>query len=104
MAHFAEIENGKVIRVIVAETKEWCETNLGGEWVQTSYNTRGGIHYSSNGQPDAGLPLNKNYAAINYNWDGIGFSPAKCHNEAILNNNTYLWVCNNPEHTKLLTE
>jgi hypothetical protein len=39
MAHFAEIDsNNKVIQVIVADTKEWCEDNLGGTWIQTSYN------------------------------------------------------------------
>jgi hypothetical protein len=37
MAHFAEIIDGKVARVIVAHTQEWCEKNLGGTWVQTSY-------------------------------------------------------------------
>jgi hypothetical protein len=39
MAHFAEIDSdNKVLRVIVADTKEWCEDNLGGTWIQTSYN------------------------------------------------------------------
>jgi hypothetical protein len=39
MAHFAEIDsNNKVLQVIVADTKEWCEENLGGTWIQTSYN------------------------------------------------------------------
>jgi hypothetical protein len=39
MAHFAEIDsNNKVLRVIVADTQEWCEDNLGGTWIQTSYN------------------------------------------------------------------
>jgi hypothetical protein len=33
---YAELDsNGKVIRVLVAESKEWCETNLGGTWVHT---------------------------------------------------------------------
>jgi hypothetical protein len=34
--NFAEIdENNKVIRVIIAESKEWCELNLKGTWVET---------------------------------------------------------------------
>jgi hypothetical protein len=37
MAHYAEIINGSVARVIVAKDQEWCEKNLGGTWVQTSY-------------------------------------------------------------------
>ena len=67
MAHFAEIGNDNtVLRVIVADTKEWCENNLGGTWVQTSYNTHGNQH------PE-GRPLHKNYAGIGYHWDGAGF-------------------------------
>jgi len=42
MAHYAKVENGVVTQVIVADSKEWCQANLGGEWVQTSYNTHGG--------------------------------------------------------------
>ena len=56
MAHFAEIVDGLVVRVIVADTKEWCDENLGGVWVQTSYNTVGGVHQLG------GEPLRKNYA------------------------------------------
>ena len=98
MAHFAQIENDKVVQVIVADSAEWCETNLGGTWIQTSYNTHGGIHYDQNGQPDNGVALNKNYAGIGYKWDGIGFCMPQCHQEAVLNPNTYIWSCSNPEH------
>lgn len=37
----AEIQNNIVIRVIVADSVEWCIENLGGEWVRTYYNTEG---------------------------------------------------------------
>lgn len=85
MAHFAEIDsNNKVIRVIVAETKEWCENNLGGVWIQTSYNTLGGQH------PE-GRPLHKNYAGIGYDWDGVGFSAPRPFQSWIKNSETYLW-------------
>lgn len=99
MAHYAQIENGVVTQVIVAHSKAWCEDALGGTWVQTSYNTRGGIHYGQDGQPDGGIALNKNYAGIGFNFDGTGFFPPKCHDEAQLNENTYLWDCSNPDHT-----
>lgn len=86
MAHFAEIDGeNKVVRVIVAETKEWCENNLGGTWVQTSYNTFGGEHKLG------GTPLNKNYAGIGYNWDGTGFFAPKPYASWSLNSDTYLW-------------
>ena len=40
--HYAEIDNSNtVLRVIVCDSKEWCEANLGGTWVRTYYNTSG---------------------------------------------------------------
>lgn len=36
MRLFAEIVDGIVARVIVAENAEWCESRLGGEWIETS--------------------------------------------------------------------
>lgn len=85
MAHFAEIDDDNtVIRVIVADTKEWCEQNLGGTWVQTSYNTHGNQH------PE-GRPLHKNYAGIGYVWDGIGFYAPQPYSSWTKNEETYLW-------------
>jgi hypothetical protein len=38
VSHFAELDpNNIVTQVIVADSQEWCEENLGGRWVQTSY-------------------------------------------------------------------
>lgn len=85
MAHFAEIDNNNiVIQVIVADNKEWCENNLGGTWIQTSYNTRGGQH------PE-GRPLHKNYAGIGFEWDGIGFFAPKPFPSWLFNSDTYIW-------------
>lgn len=85
MAHFAEIgADNKVVRVIVADTKEWCEANLGGTWIQTSYNTHAGEH------PE-GRPLHKNYAGIGYHWDGIGFFAPQPYPSWTKNTDTYLW-------------
>lgn len=41
--HYAEInpQTNEVLRVIVCDSKEWCESNLGGTWVRTFYNTEG---------------------------------------------------------------
>ena len=85
MAHFAEIDaDNRVARVIVADTKEWCEANLGGTWVQTSYNTHGGEH------PE-GRPLHKNYAGVGYHWDGVGFYAPQPFPSWTKNEQTYLW-------------
>jgi hypothetical protein len=85
MGHYAKVENGVVTQVIVADGPDWCEQNLGGEWIQTSYNTAGGVH--SNGK----LPIHKNYAGIGYTWDGIGFAAPQPFPSWILNADTYFW-------------
>lgn len=85
MAHFAKVVNGIVEQVIVADTKEWCEANLGGEWVQTSYNTYGNVHKLG------GTPLHKNYAGIGYSWDGTGFAAPQPYPSWSLDLYSYLW-------------
>jgi len=68
MSHFANIENGLVTNVIVAG-QEFVDGQEG-TWVQTSYNTRGGVHYAPNSsEPDNGVALRKNYAGIGYTYD-----------------------------------
>jgi hypothetical protein len=85
MAHFAKVVDGIVEQVIVADTKEWCEANLGGEWVQTSYNTKGNVHLLG------GTPLHKNYAGIGYSWDGEGFAGPQPYPSWSLDLFSYLW-------------
>ena len=71
MGHFAKVNNGVVEQVIVAEP-EFFDTFVDsspGQWIQTSYNTRGGVHYGQDGQPDGGVALRKNYAGIGFSYD-----------------------------------
>lgn len=71
MAHFAKVLNGIVQQVIVAEP-EFFNTfidNSPGAWLQTSYNTHGGIHYGPDGQPDGGIALRANYAGVGYTYN-----------------------------------
>lgn len=75
MAHFAQVVNGIVRQVIVAEP-EYIEERIRNrvdvidcEWVQTSYNTHGGVHFGPDGQPDGGVALRGNYAGIGYIYD-----------------------------------
>jgi len=74
VSHFAKVTNGKVTQVIVAE-KEFFDTYVDstpGEWIQTSYNTRGGVHYAPNSNtPDGGIALRGNYAGIGYTYDSV---------------------------------
>jgi len=92
MSHFAEIENGLVTQVIVAE-QEFIDT-MDGQWVQTSYNTRGGIHYAPDShEPDGGLALRKNYAGIGYAYDENrdAFIPPKPYPSWLLDEPTCAW-------------
>ena len=71
MSHFAKVLDGKVIQVIVAEP-DFFDTFVDsspGQWIQTSYNTRGGVHYDQDGNPDGGVALRGNYAGIGYTYD-----------------------------------
>tara|TARA_B100000945_G_scaffold221637_1_gene179003 strand:+ start:97 stop:426 length:330 start_codon:yes stop_codon:yes gene_type:complete len=47
MPYFAELnpQTNEVIRVIVCKTKQWCENELGGNWVEID-KKKGGIGYT----------------------------------------------------------
>lgn len=95
MAHFAKIEGGKVVNVIVADSVDGFD----GVWVQTSYNTVAGVHHNDDKTPSGQPALRKNYAAIGYIYDEaldafyadrvgdptVDFDPITC-----------TWVCNTP--------
>ena len=96
MAHYAKVLDGKVIKVIAAEA-EFFDTfvdDSAGTWIQTSYNTRGGVHYQPNTHTPSenqNLALRKNFAGIGYHYDGTGFYAPQPFNSWTLNNTTYLW-------------
>jgi len=85
MAHFAKVVDGTVVEVIVAE-QDHIDT-LSGQWVQTSYNTQGGVHATG------GTPLRKNYAGIGFTYDSTrdAFIPSKPYASWVLDENTCLW-------------
>jgi hypothetical protein len=95
MSHFAKVVNGTVSQVIVAEP-EFFQTFVDsspGEWIQTSYNTRGGVHHGQDGNPDGGVALRGNYAGIGYTYDkahDVFYAPKPTPN-ATLNTTTWLW-------------
>ncbi len=86
MSHYAKVEDGIVTNVIVADTKEWCEANLGGTWIQTSYNTHGGVNSREGGEA-----IHKNYAGLGYTFDGVGFAAPEPYPSWTKNEETYLW-------------
>ena len=98
MGHFAKVSNGIVTRVIVAEADFFNNfvDDSPGQWIQTSYNTRGGVHYTPNtNEPseDQSKALRKNYAGIGYTYDATrdAFIPPQPFNSWTLNEDTCLW-------------
>lgn len=101
MAHFAQLDESNIVtQVIVVHNNElldngveseakgiaFCQSLLGGNWIQTSYNAN----------------IRKNYAGIGYSYDKsrdafIAPNP-QCHSEVVLNEATCQWVCDNVEH------
>ena len=96
MAHFAKIEDGLVTSVIVI-TQEVVDSSAFGDpdlWVQTSYNTRGGVHYDPiSNEPDGGVALRKNYAGIGYAYDKTrdAFYQPQPYPSWTLDDDTCLW-------------
>lgn len=89
MAHYAKVVGGVVVQVIVAEP-EFFETFVDsspGQWIQTSYNTHGGVHNQG------GEPLRKNFAGVGFSYDELldAFIPPKPAASWLLNENTCLW-------------
>ena len=101
MAHFAKIENGVVVQVIVAEQNVIDSGMFGSGWVQTSYNTHGGVHYGQDGQPDSGVALRKNYAGIGYTYDAVrdAFIAPRPFPSWLLNETTCQWGAPTPMPT-----
>ena len=99
MAHFAKIEDGLVVFVTVGRQEDdgkeaELSARTGDTYKQTSYNTRGGIHYTD-GEPSADQTkaLRKNYAGIGYTYDETrdAFIPPQPFDSWILNEDTCLW-------------
>jgi hypothetical protein len=101
MAHFALIDcDGLVTSVIVMRedfdgdeesVSRFCNSSCR----QTSYNTRGGLHYDPETQLASvtKLPLRKNYAGIGYSYDPTrnAFIPPRPGIHFSLNESTGLW-------------
>lgn len=96
MAHYAHITNGIVDQVIVAD-QEFIDSGAVGdasEWIQTSYNTRGNVHYAPDSNtPDGGVALRGNYAGIGYTYDSATdkFYPPQPYPSWVLSPLTCLW-------------
>lgn len=99
MAHYAKVIDGVVKEVIVATPeviKNMVSAPTPGYWVQTSYNTKGGVHYD----PVTGNPSANQTKALRGNFAGIGMTYDLDHDvfyapqpypSWVLNNATWTW-------------
>jgi len=104
MAYFAEINKDNIVtRVLAVSDNEEHrgedflanELGFGGKWIQTSYNTYGGVHrFNKN-------PLRKNYASIGYTYDEERdvFIAPKPFTKWVLNEETCIWEAPTPYPT-----
>lgn len=96
MAHYAKVVKGEVVSIIVAESDYFLTfiDNSPGQWLKASYNTFGGVHYGSDGKPDGGVALRKNFPGIGDSYDisRDAFIHRKPDGEGyLLNEETCLW-------------
>ena len=89
MAHYAKV-NGLIVEQVIVAEAEFFDTFVDsspGQWIQTSYNTRGGVH--ANGE----TPLRKNYAGIGMTYDAIrdAFYEPQPYPSWTLNDDSCLW-------------
>lgn len=102
MSHFAKLDENNIVTFVTVGRQEddGLEAELtartGDVYKQTSYNTRGGVHYDpETGEPsdDQTKALRKNYAGIGYTYDEArdAFIPPKPYDSWVLNEDTCLW-------------
>lgn len=102
MSHFAKLdENNMVIFVTVGRQEDdgkeaELTARTGDVYKQTSYNTRGGIHYdpeTGESSEDQSKALRKNYAGLGFYYDEQrdAFIPPRPFDSWVLNEETCLW-------------
>lgn len=98
MGHYAKVLDGKVVNVIVAEQGFFDSfvDSSPGQWIKTSYNTIGGVHFDqTTGKPSESQSksLRKNFASIGFIYDKRrdAFIPPKPYESWILNEGTCFW-------------
>ena len=90
MAHFAQLDENNIVTRVLVIDQETINTGAFGDpqtFIQTSYNTYGGVHILG------GTPLRKNYAGIGYTYDSVrdAFISPKPYDSWTLNEETCCW-------------
>ena len=119
MASFAKLGKGNIVEKVIAVSNDIATTEQAGVdflnnlyqsrdvWKQTSYNTKGGKHYSVNENGDVvesadqSKAFRKNHAAIGFTYDQErdAFIPPKPFDSWTINETTCEWEAPIPEPT-----
>jgi len=101
MSHFAKLDENNLVTFVTVGRQEddgleeELNARTGDVYRQTSYNTRGGVHYTE-GEPsaDQSKALRYNYAGIGYSYDENrdAFIPPQPYASWVLDEATCLWV------------
>jgi hypothetical protein len=108
MAHFAKLDKNNLVTFVTVGRQEddgleeELNARTGDVYRQTSYNTRGGVHYSKEIDSDGNrVPSKDQSKALRYNYAGIGFTydetrdafiPPQPFDSWVLDEDTCLWV------------
>jgi hypothetical protein len=100
LSHFAKLDENNIVTFVTVGRQEddgreaELSARTGDVYKQTSYNTRGGVHYTD-GVPseDQSKAFRKNYAGLGYTYDAgrDAFIPQKPFASWVLNEDTCLW-------------
>jgi hypothetical protein len=99
MSHYAQLDKNNVVAFVIHaksnDKEDEFTESTGDVWKQTSYNTRGGVHYTD-GEPSADQTkaLRFNYAGIGFTYDESrdAFIPPQPYASWVLDEDTCLWV------------
>ena len=95
MSHFAQVVDGIVTQVIVAERDVISAFPNASSWYQTSYNTRANKHLLGK------EPFRGNFAGIGYKYDAVNdvFYAPQPYANWTLNQSTWTWEAPTPMPT-----
>lgn len=104
MAHFAKLDEHNIVTFVTVGNdadkgdEQALSDRTGDTYRQTSYNTRGGVHYGQDGQPDGGVAYRANYAGIGYTYDPVNdvFYAPQPYPSWTISAPSYIWQAPTP--------
>ena len=103
MAHFAHITDNNIVDNVIVADQDFINSGAVGDaskWIQTSYNTRGNVHYLPDTNTPSGQPaLRGNYAGVGYTYDPVNdvfYAPQPYPSWTISEATNWTWTAPTP--------